>query len=59
MTVKEIVKDWLETYDYDGLKDRKDDDTEPCCTCELDDLISCGDYNRCIDCSPLKIDSHA
>jgi hypothetical protein len=43
MIVREILKDWLEKNDFDGL----------CCWecgCDKDELFSCGDY--CADCEP-------
>lgn len=38
MTIKEIIKDYLDENGYDGLYDQ---DAE--CSCKKDDLFPCGD----------------
>jgi len=43
-TVKEIVKEYLEKNNYDGLYCEF-------CGCRNDDLMSCSDYS-CMDCQP-------
>lgn len=40
MTIKEIVKDYLEKNGYDGLS------SEGACSCGLSDLMPCGRANR-------------
>lgn len=42
MTVKEIIYDYLKNNNYDGL-------CSPCCRCDIDDLMPCGEpFENCI-----------
>jgi hypothetical protein len=50
MTVKEIVKAWLEEHQYDGLASYH-------CGCQLSDLMPCGGEG-CDDCESAKIIVH-
>ena len=48
MTVKDLLRDWLDDEHYVGLCN-----PELECGCGLDDLIPCG--SNCGDCQPAKV----